>query len=196
MCVLRVLFAAVNINACRYIFRAVGAAYKAAQLGRSHIRKAHGVGSHISNKADGAALAYINAFIKLLCQQHGFFGRKVQFFNGVLLQAAGSVRRQRVALAFFFVCLFNNVGGFFQRRFRFGSFFRVIYFKLLAVKFNNVSIKNRRFVIFAQACRNSPVFLRHKVGNFLFPVADNFYGYGLHAPGAEPFAYFAPQKRA
>lgn len=105
MRVLRVLFAAVNINACRYIFRAVGAAYKAAQLGRSHIRKAHGVGSHISNKADGAALADIYAFIKLLCQQHGFLVEKFSFLTAsccrLLVVYGGSGLRLRSFLSAF-----------------------------------------------------------------------------------------------
>src|SRR5207248_8781782 len=60
---------------------------------------AGGIGTHISNEADGSFFAKLHAFVQALRDHHGALHTEAQLAGSVLLQLAGGERRRGIATA-------------------------------------------------------------------------------------------------
>jgi hypothetical protein len=65
-------------------------------------------------------------------------------------------------------------------------------FRLLRIDPQQISPKGGFFL---QGRIESPVFLGDEFADFLFPLAEEADGHGLHPPGAQPPAHLVPEKR-
>ena len=155
------------------------------------IGNTEGVGTDIGNQTHIAFPFYMNAFIQLLGNEHGFLCCHVQMLAGFLLHGTGGKRRNGFLLACTFFHFFDDEILSFQTVFHFlnhlciGQFH---FFTALAVK---SGFKSFLFSV-GQLCTNGPVFVRNEAANFVFSVADQTQCNRLHTTAAETFFDFLP----
>ena len=132
-----------------------------------------GIGTQIGNDPHSPAAFYINPFVKLLCQTHGFLCGKIQRFAGLLLQCGRSKRQRRflnpLSLLHFIhmiTLLIQLPENLFQLLSRCNRLFSV----LCAVIFGR---ERFLFSFYGEFHIQTPIFFRDKSADFLFPVADN-----------------------
>ena len=195
MRVLRVLFGAVMVGLGRAEFAAEVLLDIVADFINGYVCQTHGVGSHVGNKADGG-FAQRYAFIKLLCEHHGFFGAEVELFVGLLLHGRGSKRRYGVTLAFFFYCVAHDVISLGECFLRCSRLLLVVQLQFFALVFYCFRFKELALAAFTQLGAECPIFYRYEILDFTVTVGNNFSCNGLYAAGAQALADFAPQQRA
>ena len=192
MCVLGIFFTWIAVCMWRPEFFAKLTFNITADISSSNISNTYWVGSHISNQTDRTFFAHSNTFVQLLSYHHRLFGSKIQTFNSLLLQAAGSKRRQRITFTLFFCCFFNDISSFSQSFFYNSRFLSSMYFQFFAQMFDNLCFKNRSFSFFTQFSIQSPIFFRNEISDFFFTVSNDFYCYRLYTSGTQAFSYFTP----
>ena len=149
MRVLRILFGTIMVGLGRAEFAAEVLLDIVADFINGYVCQTHGVGSHVGNKADGG-FAQRYAFIKLLCEHHGFFGAEVELFVGLLLHGRGSKRRYGVTLAFFFYCVAYNIISLGQCFLRCSCLLLIVQLQLFAFVFYCFRFKELSLAAFTQ----------------------------------------------
>ena len=194
MRVLRILAALVYVRRFRQVFAAVTLGDHLAQRKQRVVRDARGIGTDIGHQTQRAHTLDVHALIKLLGDLHGLAGGEVQLARGLLLQVGGGERRRGVLLA---LALLHAAHGELDVH-QLGQHAGRLRFALeLALFAGGSGVAGVEFTASGGKFRfDIPVFLGHKFLDFLLALADHRRGDGLHAPGGQPLANLAPQKRA
>ena len=194
--ILRPLAAFEHVGLCRDIFFAVLRFYFSKRLLLRLVRNAHGVGTHVGNKAGRALSLQIDSFIKLLRHKHGQFRGKPKLARGLLLHAARGKRRGRAAYLFSnFAIRYGKVafGGTADHLVRIGFVMQLRLFAAETVKFRFDGFA-RPFVL--ERCGNRPIFFADEIHDLLLAVAEDARGNGLNSARRKPLAYLCPKDRA
>jgi hypothetical protein len=157
------------------------------------------IGTHISDKADSALIAELDAFVKPLCELHRPGGSEVELARGLLLQSRGDKRRRRRPpdlLALDFTdCKRGRFAGCDNRaRLGLGELVRLIVDALVFVAVEP-GLERRR-IAGLQTGVERPVLLGAECLPLDLALDDYPQRHRLHPAGADPALDLIPEQRA
>ena len=162
--------------------------------GERLVRQTLGVGTHIGDETDRAAVGNIHALIQLLRDRHGAPRRHAQTAGGLLLQGRGDERGRGAALllAALDACDLKRLGGHGGNDLVGRGLVRNVH--LLFGRAVKARAERTRAAVKQRV--KQPVFLRLEGADLIFTVDHDARGHRLHTPGGQTRLDLAPEQRA
>ena len=163
--------------------------------GERLIRQTLGVGTHIGDETDRAAVGNIHTLIQLLRDRHGAPRRHAQAAGSLLLQGRGDERGRGAALLLAALDardlkrLGRHSGNDLVGR----GLVRDVHFLIIG---RTVKARTERTRAAVKQRVEQPVFLRLEGADLIFAVDHDACGHRLHAPGGQAGLDLAPEQRA
>ena len=163
------------------------------------VRHARRIGTHISDKADRALLAQLDAFVQLLRDLHRAARLVVELARGLLLEARGDERGRRTAADFLALDALYSERRFLDGRddlagLRLGQLVGLV---VDAIVFVAVEPRlERRRILSREARVEGPVFFGAECLALALAIDDYPERDRLHAAGADAALDLVPQQRA
>ena len=163
--------------------------------GERLVRQTLGVGTHIGDEADRAAVGNIHALIQLLRDRHGAPRRHAQTAGSLLLQGRGDERGRGAALLLAALDArdLKRLGGHGGNDLVGRGLVRDVHFLIIG---RAVKARTERARAAVKQRVEQPVFLRLEGADLIFAVNHDACGHRLHAPGGQAGLDLAPEQRA
>ncbi len=195
---LRLLAGSIKVRLVGNVLFAIARADMVADGLERLVGNARRVGAHISDKADRALLAKLDALVQLLRDLHRAPRLKVELARGLLLEPRSDERGRRTAADFLALDAFDFEGRSLDGRHDRArlSLGQLVRFVVDAIVFVTVEPRlERRRIFSSEAGVERPVLFGAECLALAFAIDDYPQRNRLHASGADPALDLVPQQR-